>query len=512
MTPEIPGETVLDHPVVLEARRLADELRLASRAVRADWTRYLDAAAPAAGSEGDPTGIREVLAAVERGETVALPETAPVSVRRGLDDCASIGRALDRLLDDPRNRALVDAASAERARTLREAVSVLRRETDARDRARTAEAILEDAARSRRPLTPSEQRRLAVLDRRAPSAQPPARPSAQREAVIEAVGVARVREARRQLRDGLLITEQMRRLIRSARPALHRGAPILLIGETGGAKTALAEHLSRRVLGAEPELVSGYGDISSAQVIGSHELRGEGGATVTAFESGPLLRAMRDGRPLILDEINAMPPEFLKRLNRILQLRPGAVFPVQEQAGLSVPIAEGFAIIATANEQAPHRYRGIETLSAELVNRFGADTYRIRYPDAENDYTGFPRENALLAAAAVAEPSGELPEGITSEQIERVARAAFISQQVFSGNHGEGFEDFLSTEQRLDEQPGLAETVIAPRTLVAILEKAAANVGLTTLEETLQQFADGVVHREDRRVLELILEGQGLRP
>lgn len=299
----------------------------------------------------------------------------------------------------------------------------------------------------------------------------------------------------------------MRDIIAEALPALTRGEPLLLLGETGGAKTALAEYLSRVMLGSEPELVSGYGDITSSQLIGSHELRSEQGATVSVFVAGPLLRAMAEGRPVILDEVNAMPAEFLKRLNRILQLRPGDTFAVQENSGIGVTIEQGFAILATANEQTPHRYRGIDRMSAELVNRFGANSYRVHYPDARLAYTDVPRENALLAAASIADASGQVPLG--ADELERVARAAFISQQVFAGSHGEGFSRFVSTEREIDGRPGLEESVLAPRTLVAIVQKAARSGGQVTLDHALTRFVDGVMHAEDRRVLALILRSQG---
>lgn len=418
---------------------------------------------------------------------------------------------------DARHQA--EAALRDQAAGIRAAVLARRAETARAETLRRADAIAEQAAASGRALTEAEALRAHDLHHHAAAAQDrddersmatitsPSR----RDAALRAHGALRVREARSQLAQGLLLTEQMRDIIAEAMPSLLRGAPVLLLGETGGAKTALAEYLSRVGMGREPELVSGYGDITGAQLIGTHELHGEGGATVSAFTPGPLLRAMAEGRPLILDEVNAMPPEFLKRLNRILQLRPGDEFAIQEDGGRRLRLAPGFAILATANEQTPHRYRGLDRLSAELINRFGANSYRVHYPDRGVDYTGFPRENALLAAASVVDERGELPRGITADEIERLARAAFISQHVFSGAHGAGFGEFVSTEREIDGRPGLDESVIAPRTMVAIAQKVAGSAGAISLERALARFVEGVMHREDRHVLTLILRGQGFR-
>lgn len=488
-------------PALAEAEALRDEQRLVRRAL----------AAETAGSAGGAGG------------TGSLETGGSSSARRELErDLEAIRDRLDALLagelapGTPGGRRLEEALD-ERARQLRLAVTAWRAEHRAEELRQQAAGIAHRAAGGGRELTAAEALRAHELSLRAQAAETGTGweseidAPATRDAVLAALGTLRLRVAREQLRDGLLLTEQMRGIIAESLPSLRRGEPVLLVGETGGAKTALAEHLSRSGIGREPELVSGYGDITGAQLIGTHELRAEAGATVSAFVPGPLLRAMVEGRPVILDELNAMPAEFLKRLNRILQLRPGDSFAVQEDAGRRVEIAPGFAILATANEQTPHRYRGLDRLSAELVNRFGANTYRVHYPDTGLDYTDFPRENALLAAAAVADARGALPRGIRVDEIERVARAAFISQQVFSGAHGEGFGDYVSTEREIDGRPGLEESVLAPRTLVAILQKVAGSAGVIDLDHALARFVEGVMHREDRRVLALILEGQGFR-
>ncbi|MFC5338332.1 AAA family ATPase [Leucobacter denitrificans] len=430
------------------------------------------------------------------------------------DAAEALRQRLDALLADPETREVVDSALTERASVLRTAVLTRKHELSQRELRKEIDAFAHRAGSARRTLLATERARQAELRTKAAHAtdehvswlDTQIKDATTRDAVLEAVSSLRLREARSQLERGLLLTRQMRDIIAESLPALMRGEPMLLLGETGGAKTALAEYLSRR-LGRQPEFVSGYGDISSTQLIGSHELRPVDGATASVFVPGPLLRAMTTGGPLILDEVNAMPAEFLKRLNRVLQLRPGDSFSVQENAGEQVTVAQGFVILATANEQTPHRYRGIDRMSAELVNRFGANSYRVHYPDHTREYTDTPVENALLAAASIADKEGNIP--LSADELERVSRAAFISQQVFSGAHGEGFSEFVSTEREIDGRPGLEESVLAPRTLVAILQKVAGSGGLISLDLALNRFVEGVMHAEDRQVLALILRSQG---
>lgn len=430
------------------------------------------------------------------------PSPLDAEHRRAL---SRIDRELEDILADPNAARTIDEALTRRATTIREGIEMFRAEQRHVEAERSAQELLNCVSNAGRDLTDVERETIANLRavRKEQDIAQGVDPG-----VLSVIANLRIRLAKRQLHAGLLLTAQMDRILAEARGAVRRGDPILLIGETGGAKTALAEYLARRAR-SRPEFISGYGDITTAQVIGAHELRAAGHATTSEFVPGPLLRAMLTGTPVILDEINAMPAEFLKRLNRLLQLRPGDTFVVQENAGQAVDIQPGFLIIATANEQSSRRYRGIEHLSAELINRFGANTYRVHYPDRGRAFHEVPTENLLLATAAVARVDGSLPSWVTSRDVEGIARAAFVSQQVFSGSQAEGFRDFVSTEREVDGRPGLEENVLAPRTVVAILGNVAGSAGEITVERALQRFVEGVMHREDRDVLTLILRGQG---
>ncbi|MGO2138821.1 MAG: AAA family ATPase [Leucobacter sp.] len=506
-----------ESPLVKHAIEVRAALREATRVLRADWLHYY----------GEELGRSAARAKQEQGSARVESRTpseldADASIAHGLARVRELSEQWEQLLADPEAARALAAASTARARALRRAIALVRT-VDGVEGDGRAESLVRHAARRSRSLTRVEQATIAASGERVPAGgasaalapqatqELDAEPDAVPDAVLDAVLQIRIRQARRELETGLMLNAQMRELIAAATPAVLTGAPILLIGETGGAKTALAEHLAG--LGGEAhEFVSGYGDITGAQIIGAHELRASGGATVTEFAPGPLLRAMQRGVPIILDEINAMPPEFLKRLNRILQLRPGARFAVQEQPGLTIEIASGFVVLATANEYAPHRYRGIEPLSAELVNRFGSGTFRVHYPDAEGDISDVPAENLLLAAAVVSAPDGSLPQGLGIADLTPLARAAFISQQVFVGSPDAALERYRGTEREFDDEPGLAETVIAPRTLAAVLEGVMLQGGATALTGALERFTAGVMHAADRAVLRLILAGQGLLP
>lgn len=368
-------------------------------------------------------------------------------------------------------------------------------------------------AKNGRPLTAGERRKIAAWQKQLSEVDDniDIPPNSSKERFLEEVTRLQVREWKRQLDGGLLMTEQMQTIIDETLPAITRGEPTLFVGETGGAKTALAEYMVQTYFGVNPEFVSAYGDVNSYQLMGKQELREENGASVSEFVPGPIIRAMEQGTPLILDEINAMPPELLKRLNKIMQLRPGDRFTVQEDSGKVVEVQPGFCIIATANEKSK-RYKGVDDLSVEFQNRFGANINRVRYPDYDKGYDEYPRENAQLAMATVATQRGELPPDIDEGDFENFVRAARLSQQIFSGTNGEGYNQFIDTEKMVDDRPGLEETVLAPRTMVDILHKVAGSYGTVSLKRACQTFLDGIKNPNDRQVMHHILEYHDLLP
>lgn len=315
-------------------------------------------------------------------------------------------------------------------------------------------------------------------------------------------------QRRREFERGLVLTDQMQEIIDELLPSLAQGNPALLVGETGGAKTALAEFLSREYFGVEPELVSGFGEVNSYQLIGKPTLENKGGVAVSGFTPGPVIRAMQEGRPLIIDEINGMPPDFLKRLNKILQLRPGDVFKPQEDSGQEITISPGFYIIATANEKSK-RYKGVEDLGAELQNRFGANVARINYPDHDVVFGQPPVENAIIARAALTDSAGNISPHVSMEQLEDFVRACHVTQQVFTANFGQGFIDYVTTTQAAEQQPGLEDAVLAPRTMVSFLVKVRDSYGKVSLDQVLRSFVTGIKSKNDRQQMTNILQSHG---
>lgn len=428
----------------------------------------------------------------------------------------------------------------ERLEIMRSASDYLGVERTLRKLSARAVAIRAQAALSNRGLTRRETKNLALISEHEASARTRQGEALTGEGVIEEIAKRRALKDTRDLQKGLLLTDSMQENIDYVLPSLVAGKPVLFVGDTGGAKTALAEFISREYFGVEPELISGHAEVNSYQLMGKTGLRSadkwteddlegaidqiiqEGGAqydkvtpelrttlrpqaierlkartgTVSDFDAGPMLRAMQEGKPIILDEINAIPPDFTKRLNKILQLRPGDTYVPQEDSGQAIKIQPGFCIIATLNEKSK-RYKGVEDLSVEIQNRFGANVVRILYPDQQVADGQVPKDNLRLALAFLRDRSGDIDPDIDLTEVGNFVRGAHVTQKLFTGSD---IPNYVPSNVVRD---GLKEAVIAPRTMIDILSKAKEGQSLT---EALKHFIAGFKNQSDQDALKVILE------
>ena len=383
-------------------------------------------------------------------------------------------------------------------------------------------------------------------------------------------------DKKRQLDDGLLLTTQMEAVLQTHMTSAILGQPILIVGETGGAKTALAREIARRIqtingrpdqVDKEPLLFSGYGEANTYQLMGKNELGKnpesdlddaaeitteekrrflsgeitEGSeehlsimrkmqwsqltqGTETFFVPGPLVIAMQEGLPIILDEINAMPPEILKRLNTILQLKPGDTYTVQEDSGLELKVKQGFCVIATANEKS-HRYKGVNDLSVELLNRFTANTARVSYPDMDVQEGETPPNLLSLALVAVTDEKGDqklpkitTPDGLSAlppeqslEMFLSFVRVCHITQKLFTQpSDSAEFASILTTEQQSTKgKTALKENVLAPRTMVKLIEKAVKSGGDLSLNAVVNEYLKEIKDPGDKALISIVFAQHG---
>ena len=220
----------------------------------------------------------------------------------------------------------------------------------------------------------------------------------------------------------------------------NAGKPVLIYGHLGSGKSELAMHIARNRIGKEALIISGSKHTTLAELYGHQVLMAdkESGSTVSDYFLGPIYRAMQEGRPVIIDEVNAIPHEVLISLNHALTRRVGDTVNVQQNSGTSVTIKEGYGVMMTGNlNQGQEKYIDRQDMDPAFLSRL----YKIEY-----DYLPQKTDGSLeaeagegnelfhLMLARVIDKNGNLEAPKDSVlKLWNLAKAARVTEDVFAG-------------------------------------------------------------------------------
>ncbi len=199
---------------------------------------------------------------------------------------------------------------------------------------------------------------------------------------------------------------------------------------------------------------------------------------------GLFYKAMQEGRPIIIDELNAIPHTALIAINDLLTLKPGAKVTPLMPGIKPFRVAEGFRVFGTGNwkPEDGKAYFGRQGLDAAFLSRFAVVDYDY-LPQRTTGLTATQdrkieqkekEENELydIMVASLLEKNLGLraPRG-TLEKLEALATSARIIQNIFSEKEeGEVEFDWRTRNKKLKQKDVLRENVLSIRHLIPILK------------------------------------------
>ncbi|GAA5961125.1 hypothetical protein JCM3765_001235 [Sporobolomyces pararoseus] len=147
-----------------------------------------------------------------------------------------------------------------------------------------------------------------------------------------------------------------------ARAVLTRKVPVLIQGPTSAGKTSVVEYLAKRT-GHRFVRINNHEHTDIQEYVGTYVSDPHSGKLV--FQEGVLVRALRRGDWIVLDELNLAPTDVLEALNRLLDDNRELLIP---ETGEVVRPHPHFMLFATQNP--PGLYGGRKVLSRAFRNRF----------------------------------------------------------------------------------------------------------------------------------------------
>lgn len=339
---------------------------------------------------------------------------------------------------------------------------------------------------------------------------------------------------RQLLNDGFVETDTIKRLIIDIVGHLQIGTPVFLRGHLGVGKTELALHAARKYFGHEPEFVSGSEEATKYDMYGKTQIgmRSEHdkmrefklrmdeytrmnpdkdpktlkkvekqyyetiviqGTTTSFFQYGPVVRALQQGRPLLIDEIDGIPHSIVMRLNHVLTRRPGDTIRIEESGGEQITVRKGFCVLATGNIKST-RYKR-EELDAAFLSRWWSQDVQYVPPD----------ETYSILIASLLDERGNLQVKNLNDldDLKRLTEAAAEIQQIFVGNHLDYFGEGADVARQTPA--GLKKSVLSLRHMWNIVRPWKARNFDQSLEQyVLREFIRPSVAEDQLYLLQLL--------
>jgi len=167
----------------------------------------------------------------------------------------------------------------------------------------------------------------------------------------------------------------------------ERNLAVMLKGPTGCGKTRFVEYMAWR-LGRALITISCHDDLTASDLIGRFLIRHDG----TAWQDGPLTRAVREGAICYLDEVVEARQDTVVVLHPLTDYR--RILPI-DKTGETVEAAPGFQLVVSYN---PGYQRMLKDMKPSTRQRFVALDFGFLALDQESEIVA--REGGVPAPMA----------------------------------------------------------------------------------------------------------------
>ncbi|KAL8100236.1 hypothetical protein AgCh_032471 [Apium graveolens] len=212
-----------------------------------------------------------------------------------------------------------------------------------------------------------------------------------------------------------VLTKSVKEHLRNLARAIFIGRyPVLLQGPTSSGKTSLVQFLAA-ITGHEFVRINNHEHTDLQEYLGSYITDADGRLV---FHEGILVKAVRYGYWIVLDELNLAPSDVLEALNRLLDDNRELFVPELCETVRAHP---NFMLFATQNP--PTLYGGRKMLSRAFRNRF-----------LEMHVDEIPQDEL----STILESRCKIPESYAKKMVEAMKELQLHRQstKVFAGKHG----------------------------------------------------------------------------
>jgi hypothetical protein len=291
--------------------------------------------------------------------------------------------------------------------------------------------------------------------------------------------------------------------------AIDLAEPCLLEGGTGSARTSAVLYLAAML--GQPVLRLGLGGHTETGERGGRDISSKRGAL--QWHDSQVVRAMREGHWLLLENINLAEPQLVERLHSVLERRPSLVIAEHDGERIaSEAVHPRYRVVATTT---PSRHAGSTPLTPAMIDLFRAHR-RVDQPSllsvhaflrfaTEGEVPEVELECRRWPASRAPAPWPEL----SGFAVVRTFSDALASMHV-------AFTHALATS-RLEPGGHAARHVPTRRTLIWVLDLIAQRVrrgGAAALEpamwEAIERYYVDRTHPSDRSTLYRQLDAHGL--